>query len=612
MEEDDLDVLEWAESLKKAQQAERERGDNGGEGFLSDSSADDSTSGCGGGEADPEARRCRMTTLEEVLAPYGPLRALSHAPSHAKGKKRDHRKGKGKSPASVASTSGTASTSGASTSGENGGENAGEEEEEEEVLYDAEAIEENLFYKAMTTTYAHIHNHATAKQYTLAIPVEESLRGYVPNERRMMMHVLMPATSEHEYITMDRRRVEYDASGKALVTGSNFDDPRSIPILHKETFYNSDFEPFSVLLIQEPLEGGLSFLFATDDEYGTDDERSALGSPRLQGDRVTLADFPETHTYPAYMSLMTRIANEALVGAIIPALCDFNQTPINPQNKHAYTVARLKTLTDATMSHLEATNTVFQDKMAESPAYALHFQVAVESVVLGGVNTHLFAVLCAYHARSDGTVAAGMESLASLSLGEMDIRDSLAGADLSSASAILPYLAECRTPLEKKMVVRATLLAIQEAVEPFMEADDPLSADDTLWLLVYVLVASRIPHVYAHVVHMREFTLYTSSLHELTYYVATLDAAVSFIMSKGESALSSQQQQQRRRRARSMGSSSSSAASSVAASSVGEAAFSPSRISSARSSTSTFSRDEVDEEVNLSQEFDLDPDRRQA
>ena len=391
----------------------------------------------------------------------------------------------------------------------------------------------------------------SCREAALAVPRASSLAGYVVNEAAVMMHVLMPAASETEFITMDRRHVTLDKEHGVLITGRGFRESRSVGIQFEEVFYNADFQPFTIFCIEEPLEGGLSFLFATDDDEfesggasgGADGssggEETGCGGAGDGGsessrDLYTLDVFPITHTYPEYVSLLTRLASASLVGSIVPALCEFNQTPINPQNNHAYTVRRLRALCDATLTELEVSVDGIREAIASEPQYQVQLQVAVESFVLGGVNTHLFAVLCQYHARQERRVQAGIAALGAMGLDEMDVRPELAGCELGEASRMVELLRECRTPLEKKMVVRATLQTITLAVETHLEAGaEPLNADDMLWLVVYVLCRAEVSHLYAHVVHMREFTLYSASLQELAYYVASLDVAVAFLAQRG-------------------------------------------------------------------------------
>lgn len=393
-----------------------------------------------------------------------------------------------------------------------------------------ETLDDNRFLQELRGEFGHVFAHASDKQYCICVPCRASLLGFVVSEDAVNSHVLMPAATPGEYVTLNRRRVTIDKERRLVHTCDvAWRERRAVRILETETWYNTRYQPFTLMLLDEPLEGGVAFLFppaAADGDSAAVDASSPM------------AMFPASRTYSEYVSLLTAHGNTVLVSSIVPLVCDFSSQPIPPHDgQFREALARLQDIVQLSLDVLVRSVASLRSLCERVADFRDELAIAVECFVLGGVHSALFAVMSAYYSPEETHLRRRRRVIARMPLSAMDIPTALHDLDLAPAVDRLSQLALCRTPIEKRMVMQGTVDELRRLVgcaadaAPAAHADDLAAPDVTLWLLAAVIARSGEKHLTAHLVHAKKFVFYAASLQVLAYSLATFEAAMAFCAS---------------------------------------------------------------------------------
>ncbi|XP_006817407.1 ankyrin repeat domain-containing protein 27-like [Saccoglossus kowalevskii] len=370
-----------------------------------------------------------------------------------------------------------------------------------------EDISENRFFRLLQNKYKAIYENAANNRWIICIPRSGTFSKHSQTQNDIETHILRPVQNKAQtFITVSEK--ELQVTGEIITTTNGFKEVKSVRVLFEETFFNSRDESFRVLCLDQPLEGGT--VDVGDHPYLVNLDSLEDCADFLWGQRVSkrsqrqvdeMVDF-FNHTYQRLEAESLRYCIDAVnaifTKSVQTALKDGHHRKAVKQNRN------------------------FMDNL----------KVAMETYVMNGVFKKVFKAVSTYVAREDAELNKITRNLAELQLKDLGIRPQFT-QNVPRARRELSFLNKFCTPLEKLYCLRRTVMTITHA--SLRRAKNvpiaPITTDDLLPILVFLVVKSEIPNWLANLTYMQNFRFSKPSNDEFGFYVASIEAAVEHVRS---------------------------------------------------------------------------------
>eukprot|EP01083_Nonionella_stella_P026077 71800_1 len=383
-----------------------------------------------------------------------------------------------------------------------------------------EEIDQNPFFKYLSTSLSRIFTHASQNRYTILVPHSESIRNSIFSEEFAKTHIIHDSPYfKDEYITLDGKCVVVE--GGTISTKSGFSGvPRKAKIIRRELFYNDSFESHNVLLISCPLSGPVSKAPARDEVI------SRVLSTKVE-DR-SLTDHVDLIRYTLH-------ASQDSLGELFSQL---NQAAREFRNSYVL----VKGCTRFAAKKIQSTCAKSLEKLLDSVATPLterqhqEVSIAIETFLISNLHSKLFSELVKLYNDDDQRFADRLQSLhPSVTFTSLGIRKEFR-CPQSEAIRLMHQLnvSGRNSALQKLGCIKKISEAICTSVsEENKSSETPgdlaLTTDDLLPLMVYVVVHGCPDNILANLEYMEHFHQANSLTAELSFHLATLSAAVTYI-----------------------------------------------------------------------------------
>ncbi|XP_066923620.1 ankyrin repeat domain-containing protein 27-like [Clytia hemisphaerica] len=366
-----------------------------------------------------------------------------------------------------------------------------------------EDLQLNPFFKALTTKGKQIYQKATEERRTICIPRKGTTSRSHHNKQNFETYVLRQEQEDSDvYITNNGKEVKIN--GKFIVTIKGFNEVKSIQILFEETFYNKDDKSYHVLCINQPLVGTASTSSLQPVIANLETLDNCINFLWTGHGRKTRQQINEL--IHLFNSTYTRLANESI--------------------RHT----------------MDATNTVFSKAMQlclkeshlRKPAMANkmfmdNLKVAVETYVMDGVYEKVFKGISSFLVEEDASLNKTTRNLADLQLKDLGVNVAMS-KNIPKAKKILAKINVFHTPLEKFYILKFTITALSEANKYSKDEESiPITADDLLPALVFLIVKTDIPNWLANLAYLTNFHFSRSKSDEFQFYLSSTEAAIEHV-----------------------------------------------------------------------------------
>ncbi|XP_077982816.1 ankyrin repeat domain-containing protein 27-like [Glandiceps talaboti] len=370
-----------------------------------------------------------------------------------------------------------------------------------------EDIAENRFFHLMQSKYKQLYEKAADNRWTICIPRSGTFSRHSQTSSDMENHILRSVQNNSQtYVTVSDKEVK--VTGDIITTTNGFKEVKSVRVLFEETFFNNRDESFRVLCVDQLLEGGTvetddqPFLVNLDSlEDCTDFLWGQKVSKRSQRQVDEMIDF--------FNKTYQRLEAESLRYCIDAANALFTKS-VQTALKDSYHRKAVKI------------NRSFMDNL----------KVAMETYVMNGVFKKVFKAVSTFYAREDANLNKINRNLAELQLKDLGIRAQFT-QNVPRARRELSDLNKYSTPLEKLYCLRRTIMTITHASLRRRKNTliSPITTDDLLPILVFLVVKSDIANWLANLTYMQNFRFSKPSNDEFGFYMASIEAAVEHVKS---------------------------------------------------------------------------------
>ncbi|XP_067934302.1 ankyrin repeat domain-containing protein 27-like isoform X2 [Watersipora subatra] len=369
-------------------------------------------------------------------------------------------------------------------------------------LYD-EDLFENKFFQQFCDMCPTLFNTVVQNGWLICIPKVGTFEGHTLTELDCMSHVLI-AVDSLSYKTASDKRVRI--SEKIIHLEDGFDRVEKVMMLFSETFYTDKQQKYQVCCIEKPL----SF-------------KCTAVSP-----------FP---TQPAQF----RISNveDSMELLFTGSNCSLKKTLDKMISTHRSALrvgySSLRHLID--MIHglfTKCVQTCYKDshlrrRMALNKHISDNLHLAVETYISHQLYSELFGYICTAVASNDAKLNKINRNLSQVHRTDFGIVSEFS-CNLPRARRELLTFASFSTPLAKMASVKRVILALMKQPKDSQELE-PLTADDLIPMLVFLIVRSSIPTWVASFEYMSQFHFSKSRLNEYSFYMSTLEAAIFYLQS---------------------------------------------------------------------------------
>ncbi|XP_073234224.1 ankyrin repeat domain-containing protein 27-like isoform X1 [Porites lutea] len=363
---------------------------------------------------------------------------------------------------------------------------------------------ENPFFKYMQTKQKQLYDKAASNRWTVCIPRQGTQARGSFTLSHVENHLLLPVEGKSSaYKTVNNKEVQ--VSGDFIVTTEGFQDVKSVRILFEETFFNSNNQSFSVLCIEQPLEGGIG------------------GSLE-----------------PAVTSLET-----------LQACCNFlwnNSGSKNTQKQHIDDILVLfnssyEQLEGESLRHLmDAAHAIYTRAMQaalknsqlrkqaqNNSSYMDNVKLAIETYMMNELHSQLFRGISSIFGKEDALLNKMTRNLADIQVKDLGVKEQLR-TNLPRGRRALSFLNRYNTPLEKfHCLKKAVTIVTDRKMKTPEDAAEAITVDDLLPALIFLIIKSDIPNWLANITYLHNFHFSKRGHNEFQFFLSSIEAAVEHI-----------------------------------------------------------------------------------
>ncbi|XP_065830952.1 ankyrin repeat domain-containing protein 27-like isoform X2 [Oscarella lobularis] len=379
-------------------------------------------------------------------------------------------------------------------------------------------IEYNPFFKALQTTFEAIYIKAQADCCTICIPQTSSLpRSRNFDSKFVELHVLRPSPYfKGRYVTKRKGKdVEFEIEDGRIHAISGFSGSFKSAILSEELGYNKSYEQFKILLIDRTLDPDLQSCNHADE-----------GSP-------TVWKLEQPKSAECIQLLKSHASLQKVVHNLWKMITTFNRSYVIVEGYLDQAASKLESFCLQAVQEARAalqSNHSTIDKRGETM-----IQVAIESLLMGGVHDKMFHFVKNAHRKLDEDLLARCRRFHGITAKDLSVAEHLC-RPTPEAVVELASLDGHTNPLDKVICMKQCLELISEAAKTGAdvllgsEGIPSLASDDLIPLLVVVIIQAKCNYLPSNLYYVENFHWSTSSKADLGYTLVTFQAAVQFIL----------------------------------------------------------------------------------
>ncbi|CAH3015022.1 unnamed protein product [Porites evermanni] len=365
---------------------------------------------------------------------------------------------------------------------------------------------ENPFFKYMQTKQKQLYDKAASNRWTVCIPRQGTQARGSFTLSHVENHLLLPVEGKSSaYKTVNNKEVQ--VSGDFIVTTEGFQDVKSVRILFEETFFNSNNQSFSVLCIEQPLEGGI----------GGSLEPAVTSLETLQAccnflwNNSGIKNTQKQHIDD--ILVLFNSSYEQLEGESLRHLMDA---------AHAiYTRAMQAALKNSQLISLE--------NAQNNSSYMDNVKLAIETYMMNELHSQLFRGISSIFGKEDALLNKMTRNLADIQVKDLGVKEQLR-TNLPRGRRALSFLNRYNTPLEKfHCLKKAVTIVTDRKMKTPEDAAEAITVDDLLPALIFLIIKSDIPNWLANITYLHNFHFSKRGHNEFQFFLSSIEAAVEHI-----------------------------------------------------------------------------------
>ncbi|XP_059472246.1 ankyrin repeat domain-containing protein 27-like isoform X2 [Neocloeon triangulifer] len=370
-----------------------------------------------------------------------------------------------------------------------------------ECAYD-EDLNENAFFQVLQADHQELFQKATLEGWVICVPRSGALPKYPLTDEDFLSHILIPSDElpeSHFCSLLDRQVKVLDR----MITAEG-DDGRtfSTNILFEETCYTDELYKYKVLCLESLLE-----------QHSCSGH--AISNPLISlGSLRDCIDFlwTESSGQPVLEKL-----DESIEG-FLTSQPDLEEEPLQTQidlAKGLYEHCLRNTLKDQRL----------QEQVRNNRHLMQNVRIAVETYVQHGIYKILIKGIVAATASEDAKLNKVIRNSVELQLKDLDVRSELFEK--------IPAAKQEVAKIDGFSTVLGKIGCIQKALGILSgnPANQAVSADDFLPILIFLVVKVSLPNWLAHLTMMRDFNFSDLDENLNSFLVTSLEAAIEHVRS---------------------------------------------------------------------------------
>ncbi|XP_052232310.1 ankyrin repeat domain-containing protein 27-like isoform X4 [Dreissena polymorpha] len=376
----------------------------------------------------------------------------------------------------------------------------------DEDLYD------NPFYTALEKNYHLLLDQASSSHLIVCVPKYELVKDASFSKTDFGDHILLASTDQDDSFTSLTKHHVQILQGQ-IILGKGYKVAKEVAILFEETFYNSKDESYRVLCVSEVFNRAV--------EKGNANKSTSPDYSRLP---TSYNEF-----YQLLWGLQGSAKTKENLDKLLLTFCiDYQKFsgPVTP------TLVDLVSGQVTRAMQLVLKDSLVKRHISQSDQYISSLKISVENYLMNVVHKHLFATITNCMKSNDSNLNKKNRNLVDTRLEHLHVRAEYE-ENLPGSRKELSKLNDFSTPFERLQCLKRVVTLLTRPVEA-AKSDESLmmATDDLLPLLIYLIIRSPIPNWFANLTYMKHFILTkVAESDEFSFYLATLEAALHFILS---------------------------------------------------------------------------------
>ena len=366
-----------------------------------------------------------------------------------------------------------------------------------------EDIQQNRFFNILKNDYEQVFHKAVTEGWIICIPRAGAIPKHPLTQDDFLAHILLASDElpETHFRSLTDKSVTLKDS--LLILETDTCDYKHVQILFDETFYDEENVKYKIYCLEKPLIFDVS------------------QSAEPSADIINLDSLRDCVDF---------IWSEFSGGFILQR---FDVLVQHFMLKRPYLETEsLKTLRDISYQlyseavHLSLSDRKASSKAKEDPYFLELLKLSVESYILHNIYTKLIKGITACTACDDSLLNRKIRNLSDLHLRDLDITPELSSG-LTISKLELSHFSDHTTPLGKLQCLKRSLSSID------FKDKQPVSTDDILPILVFLVVKSNVANWYANLAFLKlfRFSSTKSFNSEHSFNISSLEAAMEHIQS---------------------------------------------------------------------------------
>lgn len=372
-----------------------------------------------------------------------------------------------------------------------------------------EDVNENQFFQDLNYNIDNFEEKAATKQWIVCVPQSGHFLKCSFQLEDFENHILVKTNEdESSYKTLNGKSVLIRDA--CVITGDDFTESQSIPILFEETFYLKDGKNFQILCVDRIFDRFNSGEFLTE----------------------SLTVKFELNTLKDCVDLLYREVGDQRIHRLVDEYVETWNA--DNQNLEFDTIQSMRDLASALYTNIF--QAILKDIALKKKVWGDNFlmdslKLAVETFTMHGVYKRVMKGLTAYLAREDAQLNKIVRNLSDLQLKDLNVNPEFVSS-LPKAKQELSRIDWYTTPLDKIGCIKRAVASVLKTTSVHPTA---MATDDLLPILVFLVLKIGMPNWLAHLNFMKNFRLSQinddGEKDEFGYYIASLEAAIEHIRS---------------------------------------------------------------------------------